>query len=367
MKIFLIACHDAQSSRKIDFHFWADILADQGHRVYFITVGFSRISDIKKDTRRPARPYNQWLKIGTNYTKFSWMPYFHPCLNGLAKNRVVRKVFSLYPYQFPRSALAELKNADLFIVESGAGLMLVPRLAKYCTNAKFLYSVSDRLKTLDAHPAILQGEADALPHFDAIRVPAAVMKNDFTPGLPVHHINPGLHKSLFDHASDTPYTSPRNVVSVGDMLFDAKSIEIMAEHFPLWSFHLFGKGAKLTKKLPNVIEYGERPFFELVPYIQYADIGLAPYKTAPSADYLSQSSLKMIQYTYCRLPILAPHFSATGRPHVMLYREGDRHSIIEAFKQAIIYDRKQIDRSQVLSWEEMIGRMLALITNKKYA
>jgi 2-beta-glucuronyltransferase len=289
------------------------------------------------------------------------MPLFHPCLNKYANNGLIRKLFSLYPYQFPRSAMAELRDAHLFIVESGAGLMLIPRLAKYCKSANFLYSVSDRLQMLDAHPAILRGESDALPYLNAIRVPAAVMKNDFGSGFPVFHINPGLHKSLFDHASVSPYNNPRNVVSIGDMLFDARSIEIMAENFPEWSFHLFGKGAKLTKKLPNVIEYGECSFLELVPYIQHADIGLAPYKDVPNADYLSQSSLKMIQYTYCRLPIVAPNFAATGRSHVLSYEEGDRQSIIDAFERAIIYDRDAIDHSQVLSWEEMLDCMLGLI------
>lgn len=331
MKIVFIASHDAQSLRKIDFHFWADILADHVHNIFFITVGFSRISDVKKDSRRPAHPYNQLVTIGANYSKFSWIYLFHFCLNKNAKNELIRKFFSLYPYQFPRSAIAELKDAQLFIVESGAGLMLIPRFAKYCQSANFLYSVIDRLQMLDAHPAMLRGESDALPYLNAIRVPAEVMKNDFRSGFSVFHINSGLHKSLFDHTSESPYNEPRNVVSIGDMLFDARSIEIMAQNFQAWSFHLFGKGAKLTKKLPNVIEYGECSFLELVPFIKHADIGLAPYRNVPNANYLSQSSLKMIQYTYSLLPIVAPDFAATGRPHVLSYEEEDWQSNIDAF------------------------------------
>ena len=123
------------------------------------------------------------------------------------------------------------------------------------------------------------------------------------------------------------------------------------------AIELIGKTAMLEEALPNVIAHGEKPFAQTIPYIQHADIGIAPYRPAPNADYLSQSSMKMMQYTYCRLPIVAPLFAAAGREHVLSYNPADEGSIVRAMEQAISFDRNTIGISAVADWSNIVDRL----------
>lgn len=358
MKLVMIAGHQALARRKVGFHFWSEYLTARGDDVYFITAGKSYLSLLKvKDP--PAKPYNQWVSLGNNLFGMSWIPPFNPCFNRPLFNPFLLPLFSLYAKFFPRSALHPIHDADYIVVESGPGLALIPLFARACPNAKIIYEVSDRLVTVGAHPTIIRAEQAALPLCNLIRVPALVMTSDFVSGAPVWYTPQGLNKADFDAVFPSPYMQKKNAVSIGDMLFDAEAIAIMATHFPDWTFHLFGRNAKLNKPLPNVVEYGERPITELTAYIQHADIGVAPYRDAPNCEYLSQSSLKMIQYTYCQLPIVAPDFAANGRPHVLAYESSNNpESVIAAFDRAIHFDRASINKSDVFSWDEMFENML---------
>lgn len=354
----MIAGHQALAPRKVGFHFWSEYLTARGDEVYFITAGQSKLSLRGKKTR-PPEPYNQWIPLSNKLFGLSWVPPFHPCLNRPILNTLFLPFFSLYPKFFPQSCLSDIEDADYIVIESGAGLSLVPILAKHCPKAKIIYEVSDRLVTVGAHPVIINAEKAALPYLSLVRVPALIMEKDFPAGTPIWYTPQGLNKTDFDTEFASPYSKNKNVVSIGDMLFDAKAIEIMANAFPDWTFHLFGRNAKLPTPITNVIEYGEQPITDLTKYIQHADIGIAPYRQAPNCEYLSQSSLKMIQYTYCQLPIVAPAFAASGRPHVMAYQDSDHpESIIAAFNAAIIYDRSSINKSNVLAWDEMFENML---------
>jgi 2-beta-glucuronyltransferase len=358
MKFVMIAGHQALAPRKVGFHFWSEHLTARGDDVYFIAAGQSYLSLLKSKSL-PSKPYNRWVLQANRLFAMSWIPPFSPCLNYPVLNFFLLPLFSLYFRFFPRAALLHIQDADYIVVESGPGLVLIPLLARACPAAKIIYEVSDRLVTVGAHPTIIRAEQAALPYCNLIRVPALVMVDDFALGAPVWYSPQGLNKSDFDEVFPSPYLQDKNAVSIGDMLFDAVAIIIMATHFSDWTFHIFGRNAKLYKSLPNVIEYGECPITELTKYIQHANIGLAPYKTAPNCEYLSQSSLKMIQYTYCQLPIVAPNFAAQGRPHVLAYETSEKpEGVIAAFNCAINFDRASVNATNVLSWGEMFENML---------
>ncbi|PZQ45623.1 MAG: hypothetical protein DI551_06860 [Micavibrio aeruginosavorus] len=365
MRVVLISGHDGASDRKTGFHFWAEILARRGVDVNFVTVGSSPISLLKKHAKPLKKPFNTWAPIGERIHKYTWMPIFHP-LNFSKKvlNYITWPLFLLYPFLMPRKLLEPLRSASIFIIENGAGPLLVPRLAKLCPKARFIYNSSDRPGVVKFHPIIAQSEKAAIPYFDLIRVNSSAMASDFPPDAPVRYVPQAIDKSLFDFDYPNPYEGPRNIISVGDMLFDAPVIEQMANAYPDWTFHLFGKGARLTKPFDNVREYGEFPFKQLIPYIKFADIGLAPYFPAPQASYLSQSSLKLVQYTYCQLPVVAPDF-VKGQPHIHTYdpKIGER-SVLDALQRAMDYDRSSIDRNSVLNWNDVIDRMIEYASNK---
>lgn len=362
MKVVLISGHDALSDRKTGFHFWADILDKRGVDVDFITVGSSPLSLIKKNSKVLKPPFNEWVKITDHLRKYTWMPIFHPMnFNNKFLNFLSWPVFQFYPHLMPDELLSSVKNADLFIVESGSGPMLVPKLAKINPRAKFIYNPSDRADVVPFHPIISKKSDEALPYFSMIRLNAAAVEQDFPKGAPTKYIPQAIDKTLFDTPHKNPYKSARNVISIGDMLFDQNTVSTLAENFPDWTFHLFGKQAKLTQPLPNVIEYGEKAFDKLVPYLQHADIGLAPYSNTKEAGYLSQSSLKLVQYTYCRLPIVTPGFAAKERAHAFAYNPDSPETLIAAFQQAMVHDRNAIDRSEVQNWDNVIDKMLAVM------
>lgn len=367
MKVVLVTYHAVDGERRTGFHFWADLLDKQGVKVDWLTAGFSDLTAFKKDARSYKPPHNTWANLTPNLRKYVWKPLFHPAnFDNDVVNMLAWPVFSLYPMMMPADLKDGIKDADLFIVESGAGATLVPELAKICPNAKFLYNFSDRYSIIKYHPMVPHSEKKALKHYDMIRVNAAVVANDFPKDAPVVYVPQAIDKDLFDAATINPYKKPRNAISVGDMQFDANVIETLAEQYPDWHFHLFGRKSRITKELPNVTAHGEFALGDLVPYIKFADIGIAPYSHSDDGDYLSQSSLKLVQYTYCKLPIVAPHFASLERNHVLAYdAKNVKGTVGAAFQKAIGYDRDTIDTSSVLDWQEMLARMMAVMEKKR--
>ncbi len=363
MKVVLITHHAIDGDRKTGFHFWADILARRGHSVRWMTVGFSRVTALKKNARKNNPPYNKWVQFSDNIQRYVWCPLFHPVdLGNRLLNLLSWPVFALYPKMMPKNLLSGLEGVDFFIVESGAGIVLVPRLAKLFPNARFLYNFSDRYSVIKYHPIIPHTDRLSLPLQDAIRVNATASIADFPPDAPVQYIPQAIEKRLFDNATVNPYPTGQNAISIGDMQFDAHAIEVLAKEFPTWKFHIFGRKAKLETPLPNVIVYGEFAMEKLIPYIKFADIGLAPYSHSEDCEYLSESSLKLVQYTYCSLPIVAPKFASIGRAHVIPYDSSRVDETIgKAFYTAMAYDRGMIDRSSILNWEEMLAKMISTI------
>jgi len=319
MNVILMTAHAPDSDRKTGFHFWLKTLAARGDNVDWVVVGFSLASAFKPQPRVYHPPFNRFCAIDgfasqeKTIRKFSWRPLFHPFfLPTSFLNDLLTPLFRLYPLLVPDALKHSFAAADVLIIENGAGLMLIPLIRRLNPAARIIYTVSDRMTTLGYHPLIIAAERSALAMIDLIHVPAQAMINDFPPSSKIHYTPQGLDKNAFDTPMPNPYKTPRNIISVGDMLFDSWAVETLARIAPDWNIHVFGKKAVVTNPPPNVHPYGERPFDTILPYIKYADLGMAPYRPAPDADDLSQSSLKMMQYTYCRLPIIAPDFGAAG-------------------------------------------------------
>ena len=157
-----------------------------------------------------------------------------------------------------------------------------------------------------------------------------------------------------DPLAERAGVSHKCLVPIGGVPLITHVLTTLARSNPDWTFHLFGRKAQLDTPVANVIAHGETPFETVAGYIRHADIGIAPYQDGKGASYLSQSSLKMIQYSYCRLPIVAPLFAAAGRAHVCAYRPVDPQSIVAAFSQAQSFDRTSIYTASIRSWQEAV-------------
>lgn len=350
--------HFAAAPRKVDLHFMADALRAQGDRVDFLTCRLSPVSRLLKDGRYAyarSRALNRWVEVAPGFEEFIWFAPLHPMnLKRPLLNRVSGFLFRHYADLLPKAVRERLPGYTHVLIESGPAPLLTPLIRRKAPDAQIVYHAADRLKTIGVHPVIEEVLADTIGLYDLVHIMAEAMRTDFPADAPVLYLPHGISKEAFDQAAASPYAKPLNAVSVGDMLFDANVIDTLSSANPDWTFHLFGKKAQPAKPRDNIVVHGEVAFETIVPFIKFADIGLAPYRLSDGADYLSQSSLKMIQYSYSRLPIVAPAFAAGGREHVCAYDPADPASIREAFAKAQAYDRRKIDVTGIRTWEEAV-------------
>lgn len=350
--------HFAEAPRKVDLHFMADALRAGGDHVDFLACRLSFLSRFLKDERfayARQRPLNRWNLVGEGLEEFLWYAPFHPMnLKLPLLNALSAPLFRLYDRLLPKAVMERMAGYTHILIESGPPPLLTHRIRQAAPKARIIYHAADRLKTIRVHPCVEEALAKGIGDYDLIHIMAEAMRADFPADAPLLYLPHGIARDSFDRAMENPYAVPRNAVSVGDMLFDARVIDTLAAAYPDWTFHLFGKKAVPSEPRGNIVVHGEVAFETIVPFIKFADIGLAPYRRSDGADYLSQSSLKMIQYSYCRLPIVAPAFAAGGRDHVCAYDPGDEASIVEAFRRAQSFDRGMIETASIRSWQEAV-------------
>lgn len=357
MKIVFFTGHIAGEPRKATVTLLADSFVELGWDVRIVTLGYSWLTILKGNSRHAhaktltpnvwysSRPllkgYLQRTMLGPSRLPARW-------LNNLAK-----PFFRRYCDHLPSAVGAEIKDADVVVIESGPGLLLMKTLKRLMPRARFVYMVCDRLTTLRVNPVIMDAEKMHEAAFDLIVSPSSSIVDDF-PNHPHRRFLPqGVETRLFDQPAQNPYPRLKNIVSVGDMLFHEEAVLTLARENPDWNVHLFGGRARCSQALPNIVTHGETPFSDIVPYIKYADIGLAPYRPAPGVEYISQSSLKLKQYTYARLPILAPAFAGGVYPNIVPYDPHQLDSMSPALTRAAALDHSAIVNSDIQSWPQI--------------
>lgn len=358
-RVLLVSRHDYRTSWRANFHPIADAFAALGDQVSFVSVGYSPLSRFSQDQRRllDARS-NRWERIG-GVDCFLWKAPFHPIgLGRAALDRLMKPVYRLFTRlpadELDRTAAA----ADLIVVESGLSPVLIPRLRRRAPDVPIVYLASDLFGTIGA-PAIMDELLfEARQAISTVVVVARAMAPHLRHlGRPIRYVPHGIDTAVFDRAAPSPYSSPsgRNVVTVGSMLFDPQVFTVAATAFPNVSFHLIGTPSGPVYPR-NVQEHGTMAFDATVPWLQHADVGVAPYRYGASAEYLSDSSMKLMQYGYLGLPALCPDFAAGEHALRFGYSAGDPDSIVAALAAAL---EPAVERRSalVLSWTEVAERL----------
>ncbi|PTQ12341.1 hypothetical protein CLG96_07355 [Sphingomonas oleivorans] len=352
-------------TRKTGMVFWAEALARRGYDTYVVTTQLSWLSKLGSNARMKQvdrSVFNRWRDCGERLHGYVWLPPFHPASVGQPMlQQISEPVFGFYPRLLPASVCDKVAGADLVVIESCAAVLLFNRLKRIAPReARFVYCASDRLETVGMHPMLRAALDRTARHYDLVRVPAESMAADFPSAARVAFIPHGIEKSVFYDPGESPFEVPGpHAVVAGDMMFDSESFGFMLDSFPDVTFHAFGMRLAQFADRPNLRNHGEVPFADLAKRLQHADVGIAAYIDRPEVHYLAQSSLKLIQYQYCRLPTVAPHFAIAGRPNVIGYTPGDRSSVIGAFRGALELDRSALDNASIADWDTVIGRMLA--------
>jgi len=364
-RAILVTGHYWHSKRKAGFHWLADALHRLGWEVIFFTAPISWLSVIRQDYRLAypvLQEANRLIQVDQGMWSYVWFTPWHPAnLRLKFLNQLCHRLFYGYS-KFPLKAIEPIiSQSHLIIFESTPALLLFERFKQLNSHAKFIYRVSDDLRLLGNHPVVLETEQHIAGKFDLVSVPSQPIYRLFE-GLPQLRLNVhGIRPELFEQEYVNPYPSSNhpNLIFVGNSNFDHNFLAHASQLFPGWHFHIIGSINNLPDR-PNIIKYGELPFEQTIPYIKYADIGLQTLSYRPGMESMT-NSLKIIQYTYCQLPIIAPLYLQSSRSNFCYYQPGDALSIQQALKEAFNYNRTQISKDAIYSWDEIIKQFIQTV------
>lgn len=355
-RVVLVTEHCLESKRKAGFHWLADAFWRAGWEVIFHTVALSWLSRLRSDYRvayiaRPVPNRIRWVR--ERLGSYTWFTPWHPAdLRLPLLNHLSRALFARYG-ELPLGEVEPfVAEADLVVFESSAGLLLFDRFRRLNHRARFVYRVSDDLNLLRVHPLVREAEMRCAPRFDLISCPSYYIYERFSQFSNAALHPHGVRKDLFDQCKFNPYPpGSYNVVFVGTSHLDRDFLAIGSELYPSWTFHVIGPLSNIPKRR-NIVAHGELSFADTIPYVKFADIGLQTRSYARGAESLTDS-LKVMQYTYCGLPIVAPEFLRSPKPHVFYYVPGNVESIRQALAAAHGFDRSKVPRDSVLSWDDV--------------
>lgn len=355
--------HYYPSKRRAGFHNLADAAHDLGYRVYFVTVGYSLLSWLRRDyrTRIPgiSHNHNRSVRIRNDFYSYVHFTPWHPMTFLVpAFNRLSMGCMDAYGQHYLRHLLPLIQATDIFVFESGPGLFLFDRIKEENPGSRTVYRVSDDIRILrSTHPRLIEKEREIAARFDCVSVPSMTMLNMF-PGREVRLDRHGLDKAVYDACTISPYPQGSvNAVFVGTGYMDYDFLQSVAGHNNC-TFHIIGP-MEDRLHLPNVRFYGELPFAETIPYVKFADVGLAirTYRNGYAATLTD--SLKILQYRYCGLPIVSPDFIDLHRDGVFYYTPGNAASCCNAMRDALGSGCTAAYAAEVHTWQELTQALLA--------
>jgi 2-beta-glucuronyltransferase len=336
--VVMSAFHDYRSLKKASLHLTAKALSDEGYEISFISLRYSLLSLLNKDSRNFLWSRANRIESVDGITCFLWRTLFHP-FGSKSKllNICMNIVYRLYSRRLNPQIALLIRSAEFVVVESGVASIFLRRIRKISPTAHIIYYAADRLSTVGSHPFIAKRLSDDANLLDHITVRSERMVDHAI--LPKNRVNVvgfGIEPDEYHDVGPNPYDSGTHAISVGSMLFDPTFFLQIAPLFPNVQFHVIGAGLKF-RDLPNVTQYAEMKFNETLRFIKFASIGLAPYRPAPNAEYLAESSLKMAQYEYYGLPAVCPTFAKGSVFGRFGYEPGDNESMQNAMQDALAH------------------------------
>jgi 2-beta-glucuronyltransferase len=351
--VVLISGHYLGSKRRAGFHHLASAFWHLGWDVTFVTAPISHLSRLRGDYRfaYPVREEaNRLVPVCERLTSFVLLTWTHPGnLGSDLANRLSAPWFARYA-QAPLGPLEErLRVAALVVFESTAALLLVERVRALAPHARFVYRASDDLRLLDVHPIIVEAEEQALPLFDLVSAPTEQIAEVLGRHGAVHVHPPGIDKAAFDCQTPSPYDGDPSAVFAGvSHFFDYETLATAASVAPEVFFHVVGPPPRPLRE--NVVFHPEKTFESVVPYLQHATFGLL---FLPRDDPRLGHGSKISQYSYCRLPIVAPSDLQVSRPNIVVFERGSASSLRDALLEAERTPHSPAFAEGVMSSEEL--------------
>lgn len=369
----LFTGHFYKQMRRGSMHWLADELVKAGWRVRFVTFGISWLSRLTGDVRLTgaALPEVGLRQLAPNLEGYFQASPFHPIdLRKGWLNRLAAPLFATFPWFWASAVKRLVGDAELIVLESGLPILLAP-LVKRHTRGKLVYRVNDDVRVMRTPPSVQRAEIAYAPLFDRISLASPVLAKRFD-GLGAVGLDPmGLETDLFDAPNPSPFEAPPlaprwevEAVCAGASHFDADAVAAMAALRPTWRFHVLGR-LREPLTATNIICHGERPFADVVPFVQHADIGLAPYRDLPGVEYQVHHSNRLLQYAYMKLPSVGPQrMTHPDAPFLVGYAPGNTASINDALRSALLMEREKI-QSTVKPWRALYDGIIQVLANGK--
>lgn len=363
--VVFVTNHVWESKRRAGFHGLAAAFAAGGWQVGFVATGISQLSRLKHDRRLegfgPA-DFNRFRPTPEGVDSFIYVPLLHPvAIANPTLETLAGPVFRRYGRHLPKVLTERFAGADVVIFESSPALFFVDHVRSVAPGARLVYRVSDNILSIRNSRHLITAEDSAIPAFDLISVPSRILLKRFPAATARFHPH-GLDYATFDgpHENPFPATTRPIAVSVGSTLFDYRFIDEASEARPDVDFHLVGNFPQRWTR-SNVFLHGELPFRQAAAYSAHCTVALAPYDIAPGAEYLAETSNKIIQYRYLKKPIVTHAIVAEliNLSQVFGYDLSRPGSAASAIQAAIDLDMGQLQLALPPSWSDVRDQILS--------
>ncbi len=368
MKLTLITRHFFSAyNRKTTVHFLAREFVKRGFTVDFVSVGRSRLSTFNKPKGKGIPldlSRTEFTEIEPNIFSIVMNEWVHPisARPGLVSRLTSPDLIS-YGQHLPKNIKRRVSDSEVILIECGYGVAYYDYLRTICPKAKFIYFATDPLSQVGLREEFETIEMESITRFDVVRVASDALGDRFPKETNLIVIPQGIDKSVFDLATESPYEPDSlNLISIGDMSFDYTSMIEMADLRPDAKFHIFGADVPIANP-DNIIVHGEVNFSQLVPYIKFADVGIMAYKMNTEMTYLTKTSLKFLQYSYCGLPILTPVGPDWERKNVFQYKLNEQSSLEECLTQALATPKDDSLSQGIVDWGDCADQLLAVLND----
>lgn len=352
--------------RDAGMHRFAKSLAEKGHHVDFVTFGQSWLKQrIKPQTRRYVLSAESAARKGRNPANIHahvHQEMFHPLSGSPRAERLTRLLERSYGKALDRWTQGAARKADVVILECGYAPYYFNAIRRVNDRAQMIAFYNDRLDLVGFRPETIALNDRMMPRFDMVRTNAEALLSHLPAGVNGRYVPQGVDKAKIRFDLPSPYKfGSRNIVSVGNMLFDEAAVREIAAAAATQDADIHIIGASLENPPANVIVHGELPFEQTLPFIIHADVGLAPYRPVQGADYLIQSSLKIQQYSYCGLPILLASQLRIDGPNFVLYDQTLPNNVAEAVARAFAMGKSRDYGRNVRGWDEVGDILIDMI------
>lgn len=352
----LITALDYRTPRKANLHFIADELVKRGTTRFF-SLRYSMLSRYKADPRTCIDERANRKEMFNGAECFLWKTLIHPFNTRKKLLRPLENIFFSRYQNNPSAVLVEwMEEADIIFFESGSAPIFFDLACRVNPNAKKVYIASDDLDTINVADYVRKCFERAAPNMTALCLPSRVLSAGM-PGTDNKYFVPhGIDHAIATQADPSPYAGGQHAVSVGSMLFDPSFFQIASRLFPDITFHLIGSGRDNQDYGENVRVYDEMKYKDTLRYIKHADFGIAPYRSEAVPAYLTDTSMKLMQYDFFGLPAVCPVPVVGSHLYRFGYQPGNAASIEAAIRAAL--SAPHTSSARHLSWAEVADRLL---------